>query len=62
MPAVKDTASRNEFKVVTFWCFFLLVAAGDGVLWSRFDHRFGEEHKGEPAERRLDRLHFQRDP
>lgn len=36
--------------------------AGYGVLWGWFNHRPGEEHKGKPAEGRLDCLHFQRDP
>lgn len=40
----------------------LTFLAGNGVLWSWFNHRTGQEHKGEPAEGRLDRLHFQRDP
>lgn len=35
---------------------------GDGVLWSWFDHRPGEEHQREPAQGRLDSLHLQRDP
>lgn len=41
---------------------YLLFLAGYGVLWGWFNHRPGEEHKGEPAEGRLDCLHFQRDP
>lgn len=40
----------------------LTFLAGYGVLWGWFNHRPGEEHKGEPAEGRLDCLHFQRDP
>lgn len=40
----------------------LTFLAGNGVLWGWFNHRPGQEHQGEPAEGRLDRLHFQRDP
>lgn len=43
-------------------CYLLcLTVAGDGVLWSRLNHRPGEEHKERP-EGRLDRLYFTRDP
>lgn len=42
--------------------FLFIFLAGYGVLWGWFNHRPGEEHKGEPAEGRLDCLHFQRDP
>lgn len=48
--------------LLTVLFFFVCFLAGYGVLWGRFNHRPGEEHKGEPAEGRLDCLHFQRDP
>lgn len=57
-------AAFLHYKVhVVVWCPLMMCvfAAGDGVLWRWFDHRPGEEHKGKPAEGRLDCLHFQRD-
>lgn len=47
--------------MILYLC-LLFFLAGYGVLWGWFNHRPGEEHKGKPAEGRLDCLHFQRDP